>query len=468
MVYMHNSNKLAFANLIQINIDVVFLVLTFFFSYLIAVNFTPMNQIREYYWILIIFIPIWISVMASGGMYDKTTFYYLDRVLRNVIYATMISGLALGSMFFFVKETGTSRLFILVFLGMCMANMFLERCISSKIYKRRLVANDIPRIILVCSSETYGLFVHYLNRTQIRYDIIGVIQVDDEKTISQIPNLGKLDDLGNILKSRVVDEVIFTMPTQVVSNVYKYIGICEQMGITARIVLNINELHYYRLHVSMLGTLPMLTLHTVTLNPVQNFIKRSMDILGSIVGILITLILSLIIVPAILLDTPGPAVFTQKRVGRSGRVFNIYKFRTMSADAESQKSELESLNEHKDGLMFKIKDDPRVTRVGALLRRTSLDELPQFFNVLKGDMSLVGTRPPTIDEYKQYDYEQMRRISIKPGITGMWQTNGRSSVNDFNLVVAMDTQYIDNWSVWLDINILIKTVREVLRMRSAY
>jgi lipopolysaccharide/colanic/teichoic acid biosynthesis glycosyltransferase len=178
--------------------------------------------------------------------------------------------------------------------------------------------------------------------------------------------------------------------------------------------------------------------------------------------------MSIYIIPTIKMDSPGPVLFVQKRVGRYGRIFNIYKFRTMQVDAESKKLQYQSLNQHKSGLMFKIKDDPRITKIGAFLRKTSLDEFPQFFNVLKGDMSLVGTRPPTLDEYEQYDYEHMRRLSIKPGITGNWQINGRSSINDFDIVVAMDTQYIDNWSLWIDIDILCKTVIKVVRMNSAY
>ncbi|MDD2300894.1 MAG: sugar transferase, partial [Fermentimonas sp.] len=219
---------------------------------------------------------------------------------------------------------------------------------------------------------------------------------------------------------------------------------------------------------SMLGTLPVLTFHTVSLNPIQQYSKRLLDIIGSLIGIFITMLISIFVIPVIKLDSPGPIIFKQKRVGRYGRIFDIYKFRTMSVDAESRKCDLECLNEHKNGLMFKIKDDPRTTKAGVFLRKTSLDEFPQFFNVLKGDMSLVGTRPPTIDEYELYDYEHMRRLSIKPGITGLWQVNGRSSIKDFDMVVALDTQYIDNWSIWMDFNIMFLTIVKVVGMNSAY
>jgi exopolysaccharide biosynthesis polyprenyl glycosylphosphotransferase len=212
----------------------------------------------------------------------------------------------------------------------------------------------------------------------------------------------------------------------------------------------------------------MLTYYTVSLNPVSKAIKRFIDIGGSIIGILVTAVVSIFIVPAIKLDSPGPVLFKQKRVGRYGRIFNCYKFRTMCVDAEAKKKELQAMNAYENGLMFKIKEDPRITRVGAFLRKTSLDELPQFLNVLKGDMSLVGTRPPTVDEVAHYDLEHWRRISIKPGITGNWQVSGRSSITDFDEVVALDTQYIDKWSVWLDICIIFKTFFQVFKRDSAY
>jgi exopolysaccharide biosynthesis polyprenyl glycosylphosphotransferase len=465
---MHKSNKLAHANLIQLGLDIIFLAMSFLLAYLFADKMSGMNNIKDYCWILILFIPFWISIMAQNGMYDQTTFYYLDRVLRNVVLASTLSGLGLATMFFFIKENGTSRLFIGMFFVLCIIIMFTQRILFGKILRRNIARNNAPQVIVVCSRETFMPFIKFLGKTQIRYNIVGIVQVGDGAAITDVLRLGRLENLGQILKTRVVDEVIFTIPASFTGDWYKYVRICEQMGITTQVILNMKDLQHYRIHVSMLGTLPVLTFHTVTLNPVQKTVKRLVDICGALVGIIITLLLSIFIVPAIKLDSPGPVLFVQKRVGRNGRFFNIYKFRTMQVDAEAKKHQYESLNEHKNSFMFKITDDPRVTKIGAILRKTSLDELPQFFNVLEGEMSLVGTRPPTLEEYKQYDYEHMRRLSIKPGITGMWQVNGRSSINDFDMVVAMDTQYIDNWSFWVDIDILLKTVVKVVRMTSAY
>ncbi len=465
---MHKSSNFAHANLIQLLLDIVFLMMTFWVAYNIASRLTGMNGIASYCWILIIFIPFWLTCMALSGMYNKTTFYYFDRVLRNVIYASIFAGLGLSSMFYFIKETCTSRMFIGLFIILCIVIMFSERCFWGTYFRRNISTTNAAQIIVVCSRETYLRFTKYLRKTQIRYNIIGVIQVDEGEEIPDAPSLGRLEDLGQILKTNVVDEVIFNLPNQYSPDWQKYVGICEQMGITTRIVLNINYLNKCRINASMLGTLPVLTFHTVSLNPIQQYSKRLLDIIGSLIGIFITMLISIFVIPVIKLDSPGPIIFKQKRVGRYGRIFDIYKFRTMSVDAESRKCDLECLNEHKNGLMFKIKDDPRTTKAGVFLRKTSLDEFPQFFNVLKGDMSLVGTRPPTIDEYELYDYEHMRRLSIKPGITGLWQVNGRSSIKDFDMVVALDTQYIDNWSIWMDFNIMFLTIVKVVGMNSAY
>lgn len=193
----------------------------------------------------------------------------------------------------------------------------------------------------------------------------------------------------------------------------------------------------------------------------NRFIKRTVDIMGGLVGMIILAIVSIFLVPLIKLDSKGPAIFKQKRVGKNGRIFNFYKFRSMYADAEVQKKKLMEQNEVK-GLMFKIKNDPRITKVGSFIRKTSLDELPQLWNVLKGDMSLVGTRPPTLDEYAQYESWQKARLSMRPGITGLWQVSGRSDIKDFSEVIKLDMKYIDNWSILSDIRILLKTIFVVL------
>lgn len=210
----------------------------------------------------------------------------------------------------------------------------------------------------------------------------------------------------------------------------------------------------------------ILTLNQPTMRIRSVILKRTLDIIGGIVGLIITGILFIFVGIAIKLDSPGPIIFAQERIGKNGRHFKMYKFRSMYQDAEARKKDLLSKNEM-NGLMFKMEDDPRITKVGKFIRKTSIDEFPQFWNVLKGDMSLVGTRPPTVGEFKQYNSYHKRRLAMKPGITGMWQVSGRSDITDFEEVVRLDCQYIDNWSMKLDIKILLETIAQVFRHKGA-
>nr|MCR5634282.1 exopolysaccharide biosynthesis polyprenyl glycosylphosphotransferase [Lachnospiraceae bacterium] len=190
-------------------------------------------------------------------------------------------------------------------------------------------------------------------------------------------------------------------------------------------------------------------------------IKRAFDIIGSIVGIIITIIIYPFVALAIKAESKGPVIFKQERIGKNGRRFMMYKFRSMYQDAEKRLEDLKDKNEVQ-GLMFKMEDDPRITKVGRFIRKTSIDELPQFFNILKGDMSLVGTRPPTVAEFEQYNAHYRRRLCITPGLTGMWQVSGRSDIKDFDEVVKLDLKYIDEWSLRLDVKLLLQTVGAVL------
>lgn len=206
----------------------------------------------------------------------------------------------------------------------------------------------------------------------------------------------------------------------------------------------------------------------------QYLTKRMMDLVGGLIGVVITILLTIVLGPMIYIKSPGPVFFTQERVGLNGKKFKMYKFRTMYLDAEERKKALMEQNRVADGMMFKMEDDPRiigsrfdkngnyVPGIGNLIRKLSLDEFPQFFNVLKGDMSLVGTRPPTVDEYEKYKLHHKARLSAKPGITGLWQVSGRSEITDFEDVVKLDTEYISNWSIGADFRILVKTIQVVL------
>ena len=259
----------------------------------------------------------------------------------------------------------------------------------------------------------------------------------------------------------MLDAVFLYLPDVNHKEIDAMIEAFETMGITCYYsVGNLNRKKSVQSVGSFAGHL-VITYEANMIDYRRQFIKRSIDIIGAILGMLITIVLTPFIALAIKIDSRGPVFFSQTRIGRNGRRFSMYKFRSMYIDAEERKKELMTQNEMK-GFMFKMEHDPRITHVGRFLRKTSLDELPQFYNVLKGDMSLVGTRPPTEDEFEQYNLRYRRRLSITPGLTGLWQVSGRSDITDFDEVVKLDLSYIDNWTLALDIKILLQTVGVVL------
>lgn len=262
------------------------------------------------------------------------------------------------------------------------------------------------------------------------------------------------------VKRHQVDLVIFSVNHLVRRKIEHLIEAFSEMGIDSLITIDSFAIETLETKLEDFGTTNVIRLSPRLFTDGELLLKRLMDIAGALVGCFICLIFGLIVAPLIFLEDPGPIIFKQKRVGRNGKYFYIYKFRSMYQDAEAKLQALKDQNEMQ-GFMFKMKNDPRITKVGKFLRKTSIDELPQFFNVLEGSMSLIGTRPPTVNEYQQYSAHHKRRISIKPGITGLWQVSGRSEITDFEEIVRLDCFYIDHWSITGDIKILLKTFAAV-------
>lgn len=289
--------------------------------------------------------------------------------------------------------------------------------------------------------------------------------------ICDIPVVANSDNLLGWIRTASLDEVFINLPSDYDEHLNSIIEELEDMGITVNVNINslesiVEKSKFNNLDCIIKKGYPMAVFSPAVQSDKNLIIKRLLDIVGGIVGSIISLPIILITAIPLLIESPGPLIFKQQRIGRNGRVFNIYKLRSMYVDAEERKAALMAQNKM-DGLMFKMDDDPRITKVGKIIRKLSIDELPQFWNVVKGDMSLVGTRPPTIDEFEQYESHHKRRLSLKPGITGLWQVSGRSDIQDFEEVVKLDCEYIDNQSLWLDIKILFKTVGVVLTHKGA-
>ncbi|MDY5483472.1 MAG: sugar transferase, partial [Clostridium sp.] len=297
--------------------------------------------------------------------------------------------------------------------------------------------------------------------------ITGLVILDEERMgdeIEGIPIVSGAADFMEYVIHHDVDEVFLSDPQRLNSRqVRSWIQELETMGIIVNVDIDIFNLDIHgKRTLNRVGKYAVVTFARNLLSSRELVMKRVLDVAGSLVGMVILGIATIFVAPAIKLESPGPVFFGQTRIGKNGRKFNFYKFRSMYQDAEQRKKELMAQNEVQ-GLMFKMKDDPRITKVGKFIRKTSIDELPQFWNVLKGDMSLVGTRPPTVDEFEQYEAKHKCRLSMTPGLTGMWQINGRSDITDFDEVVKLDMQYIDNWTILKDIKILIMTVIVVLK-----
>lgn len=468
---MYRSNRKAFTNITQILFDLLGIIASFMITFSVVSFFVSDQSLiaERHLWILIIYSPVFFMSMYIKEMYNLSTFNYQDRIIRNVLFSCLLSTFFCLVLSPFIVDNQDKYNFLGYFILFSTVILSFERCFSLTIIQKLRNKGSCSTII-VGNAKMIENYLYYIKKTSFRYDLIGHIMVEnDPGNVVFSKLLGTMENMEEILNENVVDEVVFAIPRHYKGEVEKFLLMCEERGVTVKLVLDLFDLHLAKTCLLSVGTLPVLTYHTVSLNNTQLLIKRIMDITGSLVGLMFTSIISIFVIPAIKLDSKGPVFFKQKRVGQNGRHFSLYKFRSMCNDAEQKKHELAKQNKIKGGYMFKIDDDPRVTKVGDFLRRTSIDELPQFINVLKGEMSLVGTRPPTLSEVEKYNNLHHRRISIKPGITGMWQISGRSDITDFDEVVKLDTSYIDNWSVRKDIEIIFKTVFMLLfKSKGAY
>jgi exopolysaccharide biosynthesis polyprenyl glycosylphosphotransferase len=307
-------------------------------------------------------------------------------------------------------------------------------------------------------------------RPHLGYALVGYLEdagpPPGQRPDGHFRHLGPVEDLVALVRSGAVDQVVIALPFWQHHQLPGLVELCREAGVEFRVAPDLYELSFDRVDVGNLGGIPLIGLKELSLTGWNLVLKRAMDLALTLLAAPIVLPLAALIALAIRRDTPGAAIFRQQRVGQGGKLFTAYKFRTMVADAESRKADLAALNEA-DGPIFKIRDDPRMTRVGRILRRTSLDELPQLWNVLRGEMSWVGPRPPTPDEVAHYDEWHKRRLDVTPGMTGLWQVLGRSDTS-FDEMVRLDIYYAENWSPSMDVRILLQTIPVVISGKGAY
>lgn len=343
--------------------------------------------------------------------------------------------------------------------------MFILHAVAKKIL-RNYLRSDYSKIPVMVVAEKDGieLVVKRLKSTlPLNYGVTSLVVWDEDMTgaeVEGVPVVASKETFIEMAKTMALDEVFINLPSESISTLKGMIRDIETMGAVCHYCLDIADWNSKDSTLQQFGNYTVISYAINNLDARRMIIKRFTDIIGAIIGLLITMVATPFVALAIKLDSPGPVFFAQTRIGKNGRRFKCYKFRSMYVDAELRKKELMENNEM-SGLMFKMEDDPRVTRVGKFIRKTSIDELPQFYNILIGDMSMVGTRPPTEDEFDKYSLYYRRRLCMTPGLTGLWQVSGRSSITDFDEVVKLDLEYIDNWSLTLDLKILLQTIGAV-------
>lgn len=418
-------------------------------------------------WGLLVVVPVWLVLLDRHGFYSSMRMENPRKILRGVSKVTALGGAITGSLIYLLAPASSRGLFV-SFLGLSWLMLICEQLLVRFVLRiLRLEGYNSRNILVVGTGESAEKTISILDHNKgWGYKVIGVLHTGQNPPAGSVlghPVLGPLADLTEFCKTHTVDEVLFcASKDEAPFALVDHIASLHEMGITARTMLNVFNRVEGQKEIGMLhNEVPMITFRAVSADANQLFFKRCLDIVGSCAGLAFSACLFPFIAIAIKLESPGPLFFGQTRVGENGRTFTCWKFRSMYQDAEARKQELMHLNEM-EGAIFKIKNDPRVTRVGAFLRKTSLDELPQFWNVLIGEMSLVGTRPPTPAEVENYDNWQRKRICIKPGITGLWQVSGRNSVTDFDEVVRLDLQYIEGWSIATDLRLLLRTLKVVL------
>mgnify|MGYP003575410181 CR=1 FL=1 len=435
-------------------VDLVLTTASFYLAYrlrqLVDLQGYTVLRLPEYLWLLAIILPVWAVMLPLFRVYSDLTASPVDQIIR-LTKGVFFAWLTLLAAQFFVSEDAFDR-HRLIAVFTLVINYFLlvaYRIVLIKLKKHG--ALDVRHVAVVGSCDAARDFARKIEEHRVwGLHLVGIF---DQKEVKGLLERGGLDELIVVTDNEPLSEFTDTFL------------LCEELGVTARVVLNFFPHSFARTELEQFGEFPLLSFSTTPTNEALFIVRRIMDlVIVCIFGIPILLVIGISSI-AIRLTSPGPVFFKQERCGLNGRLFTMYKLRSMVNNSEQALFELETLNEM-DGPVFKSSRDPRRTKVGKFLRKFSIDEFPQFYNVLRGDMSLVGPRPPLPQEVARYERWQRRRLSMKPGITCLWQISGRNEVS-FQEWMKLDLTYIDNWSLLLDLKILLKTVPVVLLGRGA-
>jgi exopolysaccharide biosynthesis polyprenyl glycosylphosphotransferase len=431
---------------------------TVFYSF---ARYESLGTTESLTWLLVTSLGLHLVLYPLNRFYTSLRMKSFKDIIFMVLRAALAEFFVLGALVFLFQAKTTSRYFFGLFLGLNYGLILAEK-LGARVFLssiRRRGFNYRQVLVIGTGGNAVRLIQSLRKNAHWGYVPCGVL-VPGSATVGAVENVpvwGALSDLEVLVRQKTIDEIIFALDRIDAGEVSEQMALCERLGIPTRFSLGLFDLPQSKIMFSHMDQIPLLTFYTTLRTPFEAIVKRLMDIIISVVGLSLTAILFPWIALRIQMQSPGPTLFKQRRVGENGRVFSCYKFRTMVVDAEAKKAELQAQNKMA-GPLFKLDQDPRVFPFGSFLRKSSLDELPQFFNIFRGDMSVVGTRPPTPDEVKQYESHYRRRLSIRPGLTGLWQVSGRNEIRDFEDVLKLDLNYIDNWSFWFDVKIVAKTI----------
>ena len=411
-----------------------------------------------------------ILIFTLRGLYKIRLTGTWFRQVWTIVSSTTLGLAFLITYYFIFQPISNSRLLVpfvwaTAILILCFARLIVSS-IMGILYRLGL---GETRLLVVGSGRLGKMIMqHIVANPNLGYSIVGFLHDMNESPsdFGRFKMLGTLDDLGMVIRSMQIDEVIIALPSYLHQQSIRSVRLCERLGTSFKLVPDLHELSLSRIDMEAIEGIPLISIKQVSINSLQGFVTRIVDIIVALLILIIGFPLWLCIALAVAISSPGGILYKQTRIGLSGRPFKVYKFRSMYKDADARLADLMALNEAQ-GPLFKIKDDPRITLIGRFLRHTSFDEIPQLFNVIKGEMSLVGPRPALPHEVAQYDELQRGRLAVKPGMTGLWQVRGRSNIS-FDEGVLMDLYYIENWSLRLYFQTLLRTIPVVLFGRGAY
>ncbi len=429
------------------------------------------NPLSAYWPFSVLLTVVLIFTLAADGLYaGQRGRSWLDEMYR-VVNGITTAIFVLWAITFATRPAVYSRLMfgfaavlLLVFLGL---SRLAQRALLARLRAR---GHFLERTLIVGADEVGRAVMRTtVARPDLGYKVVGFVDDDPARNrtdIGPFKAYGGLDQFEPVLHSQRVAEAIITLPWSTHGKIMELVRVCERLGVRARVVPDVFQLSLSRVDLDDLGGIPLIGIKEANIPTWGRVSKRGLDLALTLIGLVPALVAGLIIALLIKLDSPGPVLFRQQRIGMNGQPFDIYKFRSMRRGAEEEQAALAGQNEA-SGPLFKMRRDPRQTRVGAFLRRSSLDELPQIINVLRGEMSLVGPRPNIPAEVEQYGAWHRQRLQVPPGLTGLWQVSGRSDLS-FDEMCLLDIYYIENWSLKMDLMILLRTVPRVLGGSGAY